>query len=231
MHEPPESMEPNNASARNDIEFVRSEVKRLEALNCIVKTSVRPKVVLPLSSVFSKKKRLVVDGSRCLNPFLRSRSVRLSDLRDVPKLVNEGDYMLADDLDSGYWHVGIHPDFFKYLGIHVIEEDGSITFYYWRVLFLGISDAVFIFTTLLKPIIVFVHSLGFKASIYIDDILSIASSLENALRCNAVICDTLAKAGWIIKKEDKTGPSQRLLYLGLEICSVSMKFFIQTKKL
>ena len=229
--EPPESFEPNNASARQDMDFVRSEVKRLEALNCIERTSVKPKLVLPLSSVFSKKKRLVVDGSRCLNPYLRRRSVRLQDLRDVPELVKEGDFMCADDLDSGYWHVGINPAFYKYLGIHIPEEDGSVSFYFWKVLFLGISDAVFIFTTLLKPIIVFVHSLGYKASIYIDDIMSIASTLENALRCNKVVCDTLAKAGWIIKKEDKTGPSQRLLYLGLEICSVSMKFFIPRKKL
>ena len=229
--EPPESFEPNNRSAREDMEFVRSEVKRLEALNCIAKTPVRPWLVLPLSSVFSKKKRLVVDGSRCLNPYLRSRAVRLADHRDVPELVNEGDFMCADDLDSGYWHVGVNPDFYKYLGIHVPEEDGTISFYYWKVLFLGISDAVFIFTTLLKPIIVFIHSLGHKASIYIDDIMSIASSLEKALRCNEVVCDALARAGWVIKKDDKTGPTQRLLYLGLEICSVSMKFFIPKKKM
>ena len=85
--EPPESFEPNNASARNDMSFVREEVKRLEALNCIEKTSTRPHLVLPLSSVFSKKKRLVVDGSRCLNPYLLKRSLRLTDLRDVPELL------------------------------------------------------------------------------------------------------------------------------------------------
>ena len=141
IEEPPESFERNNASARDDMEFVREEVKRLEALNCIVKTPVQPKLVLPLSSVFSKKKRLVVDGSRCLNPYLKKRSVRLSDHRDTPDLVNEGDFLCADDLDSGYWHLGINPEFFKYLGIHIPEEDGSISFYYWRVLFLGISDA------------------------------------------------------------------------------------------
>ena len=229
--EPPESFEENNLSARADIAFVREEIKRLEALNCIVKTPVRPKLVLPLSSVFSKKKRLVVDGSRCLNPYLIKKSVRLSDLRDTPNLVKEGDFMCADDLDSGYWHLGVHPDYFKYLGIHVPEEDGSITFYYWRVLFLGISDAVFIFTAILKPIVVFLHSLGHKCSIYIDDIFSLGSSFIEALKTNEVVCDTLAKAGWIVKKEEKTGPSQRLLYLGLEICTVSMKFFIPQKKI
>ena len=74
---PPPSFEGNNLSARLDSEFVRSEVKRLEKLGCIQKVSERPYIVLPLSSVFSKKKRVVVDASRALNPFLKHRRLRL----------------------------------------------------------------------------------------------------------------------------------------------------------
>ena len=229
--EPPESFEENNRSARNDMTFVREEIKRLESLGCIVKTVVWPKLVLPLSSVFSKKKRLVVDASRCLNPFLRTRKVRLTDLRDVPDLIREGDYLMADDLDSGYWHLGINPAFYKYHGIHIPEEDGSVSYYFWRVLFLGISDAVFIFTAILKPVVVFLHTLGFRSGIYIDDILSMGDNILEALRCNTSACDTLAKAGFVIKEKQKTGPSQRLLYLGLEVCTVSLKFFISDLKM
>ena len=100
---PPPSMERNNKSARDDMPFVREEVKRLESLGCIQRVQHRPRCVLPLSSVFSKKKRLVVDGSRCLNPYLRHRRVRLQDLRDVPELIKEGYWVYTDDLDSGYW--------------------------------------------------------------------------------------------------------------------------------
>ena len=64
-------------SARQDKDFVRSEVKRLESLGCVEKVFEKPYLVLPLSSVFSKKKRLVVDASRALNPFLKHRRVRL----------------------------------------------------------------------------------------------------------------------------------------------------------
>ena len=86
-----------------DIDFVRSEVLRLEKLGCIERVSTKPHCILPLSSVFSKKKRVVVDASRHLNPYLRHRKVRLNDLRDVPFLVKPGDHMMAEDLDSGYW--------------------------------------------------------------------------------------------------------------------------------
>ena len=83
---PPKSFEGNNRSAVEDIDFVKSELTRLEKLNCIKRVPVQPHVVLPLSSVFSKKKRLVVvDASRTLNPYIQHRRVRLQDYRDVPK--------------------------------------------------------------------------------------------------------------------------------------------------
>ena len=53
--------------------------------------------------MFSKKKRVVVDASRHLNPYLRHRKVRLNDLRDVPNLVRANDFLMSEDLDSGYW--------------------------------------------------------------------------------------------------------------------------------
>ena len=106
---PPPSFERNNASARNDFPFVRAEVARLEALGCIKRVTERPRCVLPLSSVFSKKKRLVVDGSRCLNPYLQHRRIRLSDLRNIPELIRPGCFMATNDLDSGYWHLRVKP--------------------------------------------------------------------------------------------------------------------------
>ena len=98
---PPPSFERNNRSARDDMPFVRQEVQRLWKLGCIEKVTHRPRCVLPLSSVFSKKKRLVVDGSRCLNPYLQHRRVRLQDLRDVPEMVKKGMWFFVDHLDSG----------------------------------------------------------------------------------------------------------------------------------
>ena len=102
--EPPKSFSQNNLSARQDEEFVRAEILRLENLDCIERVdSSLVHIVLPLSSVFSKKKRLVVDASRGLNPYLEDRRVRLQDHRDIPTFVKCGDIFTVDDLDSGYW--------------------------------------------------------------------------------------------------------------------------------
>ena len=75
--EPPPSFCKNNKSALDDSEVVRAELDRLEQLGCVVKVEQRPYVTLPLSSVFSGKKRLVVDASRGLNPFCTARGIKV----------------------------------------------------------------------------------------------------------------------------------------------------------
>ena len=75
--EPPPSFCRNNKSALCDSDFVRAELDRLEKLGCIVKVQQRPFITLPLSSVFSGKKRLVVDASRGLNPYCTARGIKV----------------------------------------------------------------------------------------------------------------------------------------------------------
>ena len=75
--EPRPSFSRNNKSALDDSEFVRAELDRLEELGCVVRVEQRPYITLPLSSVFSGKKRLVVDASRALNPFCTARGIKV----------------------------------------------------------------------------------------------------------------------------------------------------------
>ena len=87
--EPPASFTKNNKSALNKKEFVLKELLRLEQLGCIVRVQEQPKVVLPLSAVFSKKWRLVVDASRTLNPYCTRRKIMLEDLSHVPLVIRK----------------------------------------------------------------------------------------------------------------------------------------------
>ena len=228
---PPASFEQNNKSARDDECFVTSEVLRLEKLGCISRVQTRPYIVLPLSSIFSKKKRVVVDASRALNPYLEHRRVKLQDHGDIPNVVKQGSHLSVDDLDSGYWHVKIHEEHRKYLGIHIIGEDGDPVFFVWNVLFLGVKDAVFIFTALLKPIRAHIVSLGIPCLVYLDDILTMGSSEEAGRRNRNLAVSVLAQAGWVVSEEKAKGPKERLQFLGLEVCSREMAFFIPEKKI
>ena len=72
-------------------------------------------LILPLLVVYSNKLRLVVDASRHINPFVTKRKVRLNLLDDFAFLVQEGDYLAVDNLDSGYLHMPKHPSQYPYL--------------------------------------------------------------------------------------------------------------------
>lgn len=100
---PPPACTRNNKSARERPEFVQEEVKRLEDIGCLKRVFRRPTVVLPLSVVFSNKWRLLVDASRHLNPWCERRGVRLDGLEQIVNTVKPLDFMVVNDLESGYW--------------------------------------------------------------------------------------------------------------------------------
>ena len=98
-------------------DFLLTELKRLEQLGV----------------VYSKKLRLVVDASRALNPFIEDQKVKLEDLSVAEMTMSEGDWQVKTDMDSG---LGLHQDYKKYVGLHYVHNDGSISFWVYNTLFL-----------------------------------------------------------------------------------------------
>jgi hypothetical protein len=189
---------------------------RLEQLGCIVRVQERPRVTLPLSLVFSNKWRLVVDASRHLNPYCIKRGIKLDDVVQVAPTIRKNDFMLVNDLDSGYWHVPIHPDYWGFLGVHHEEEDGTVTFWVWRVLCLGLRDAAHIFTCLLAPLMSEMRRQG---------MLTLGRSSAECLAWEEEAKCLFAKAGWVSKPAGRSGdPSQVCKFLGLVINSRDLIF-------
>ena len=185
---PPPSFTRNNKSALLNQEFVLKELLRLEELGCIKRVFKQPKVVLPLSAVYSKKWRLVVDASRTLNPYCTKRKIMLEDLSHVPLVIRKGDFMVVNDLDSGYWHVPVAEEHWQYLGVHFEHEDGSVSYWVWTVLCLGLRDAAYIFTKTLSPLMAEMRSRGMRGLLYIDDMWTVGSSFEQCLYWERIIC-------------------------------------------
>ena len=171
-----------------------------------------------------------MDGYHCLNPFLLHQRVRLQDLQEIPELVKSGCFMATNDLDSRYWHLRVKPEHWTFIGIHIVNEDGSVSYFVWLVMHLGVSNAVFIFTTMLKPITSYLASKGIPTLIYIDDQLVVGKDEEECAAHNKFAVDTLGKAGWVVSPSKATGPASRLTFLGLDVCSITPKFYIPEKK-
>ena len=227
---PPAAFSRNNKSFYDKEEFGIEEIKRLEKLGCIYKVDVRPTIVLPFSVVHSGKWRLVVDGSRHINPYLEEKHVKLETLDEAELVVQEGDFQAISDLDSGYWHIKIHEDFQHFLGVHYVDKEGVEHFYQWRVLFLGLSDAVRLFTKVLKPIRAHLYRNGIRHNLYIDDLRVLGISLEDCTRKNDFALHILRSAGWIVKKEKSSEPMQVAKFLGQISDLKQMRYFCPEEK-
>ena len=98
-------------------------------------------------------------------------------------------------------------------------------------MFLGISDAVFIFTAMMKPVRVYLALKGIPTAIYIDDQFVLGKDEEQCAANNCFPVEVLGKVDRVVSPSKSTGPASRLAFLGLDICSVEQKFFIPEKKL
>ena len=229
---PPQSFTRNNRSARVKPDFVWEELLRLEKLGCISRSREKPHIVLPLSCVYSNKWRLVVDASRTLNPFCTKRKIKLEDLSHVGHTIRPGDYMVCNDLDSGYWHVPIHAEHKKFLGSHFVKEDGETIYWVWNVLCLGLRDAAYIFTKLLAPLFAQLRSEGWRGLVYIDDVWTLGSTFEDCIFWERRMKELLHEAGWVFKPSKRSGPPSRICkFLGLVINSSDLTFNIPEDKI
>ena len=101
----------------------------------------------------------------------------------------------------------------------------------WKVLFLGIKDAVWLFTCMLKPIRVYLSRMGVQVLMYLDDSMVKGSSEVQCQENQAILVETLSRAGFVVSKSKSKGPLSRIKFLGLEVCSSTLKFFIPLSKL
>ena len=111
---------------------------------------------MPLSIVYSNKLRLLVDASCHINPFASECKVKLDLLEDFAFLVKKEDFVAVYDLNLGYWHLPLHPSQRSLFGVAIYnQEEKKTLFYLWKVLFLdlALTDAVYIFTKLLWPVV------------------------------------------------------------------------------
>ena len=230
--EPPPSLLRNNRSALDKMDFVKKELGRLEQMGCITRVQHQPKIVNPMSVIYSNKWRLVMDGSRGLNPFCKRRVVKLEDLSHVPRTVSRGSFMVVNNHDSGYWHVPVAEVHWTYLGVHVVESDGSVKYWVWKVLCLGLRDAAHIYTRINCPIMAALRREGIKGQIYVDDNLTVAESKEACLEAERRTYELFQEWGWIFKPSKRSGePSQICKFLGLVIDSRDMSFNIPQDKI
>jgi hypothetical protein len=125
---PPSSHLGNNKSSLANREFVDEQLYMYERIGAIKATKHKPHIILPMSAVFSNKMRLVIDGSRNLNPYLEDQKVKLSHLDVANESLEAGQWFATLDLESGYHQVPMHKDHHQYLGVEWTRRGKTVYF-------------------------------------------------------------------------------------------------------
>jgi hypothetical protein len=120
---PPSPRELRNSKfSLDNQEFATTAViEMLEA--CAVSalpSGVLPTVISPLGVVptpNSEKLRLIVN-MKYANMHLSKRVFELEELSDLPDMAEKGDWSVAYDITSGYYHVSLHPDSRSFVGFN-----------------------------------------------------------------------------------------------------------------
>ena len=159
----------NNASARLNSSFVTIAVNELLSLNLIEEIFCAPDInPLSVSTQRSSKRRLILD-LRHVNTFIYKQKFKCEDLSVATQVFDKGFYLFKFDLESGYHHIEIFPDYQKFLAF--AWDFGTRIFRYFQfcVLPFGLSSAPFIFTKILKPLQKSWRAQGIPIVIFLDD--------------------------------------------------------------
>ena len=205
----------NNRSARENPTFVSSEIKSLLEKQCIVKVSEQPYVINPLTVAYNRngKPRLVLD-CRHINHLLCSYKFKYEDVSVVKQLFKQGDYAFCFDLKSAYHHIQLFDLHRTYCGFAWTEQ-GRTDFYTFCVLPFGLKTAGYIFSKLMRVVVAYWRSMGFRIVMFLDDGIGGDKSYQEALHVSKFVRESLPKFGFLIA-EDKCSwePSQVCTWLG-----------------
>jgi len=180
LEHPPLCHTKNNKSSLKHPGFIEQAINALLEKGCIIELEDRPYCCNPLTVAERPKLRLVID-LRHVNKYIKTTKFRYEDLSTLSEMFKEGDYFTKFDLTSGYHHIDIHPEHWKYLGFEWLFSNGQTRFFHFVVLPFGLSPACYVFTKVLRPLVKKWRSSGIRSILYIDDGINGSNSYKSAL--------------------------------------------------
>ena len=124
--------------------------------------------------------------------------------------------MVSLDLKDAYWRVPMHPDSRSFLGFMV---GGKV--YQFKVLCFGLSTAPQVFTRVMAPVSVILHSMGVRLRRYLADWLLQAFSCKQVLLALRTVLQLCRRLGIVVNWEkSQVIQTQQMVYLGVIVASL-----------
>jgi len=188
----------------------------------------RPAVVSPLGVVpkpRSDKLRLIIN-MRYVNRHLVRKVFKFEGLRDLSDILEPEDWLLSYNLTSGYYHCPLRQSSKTYFGIF---WDG--TWYQYNCLPFGLSVAPYVFSKIMRELVIKWRGEGIATLAYLDDFLYGFRSVEEALRFRTRLELDFFRAGLRLnwEKSQRT-PVQLLRHLGFMVDTAKGLFLVPTDR-
>ena len=178
----------------------------------------------------SGKKRTVLNFRR-INEYVKKSTCRYENIKDLPKIMQPGDYLLSLDCAGAFWHVPLHdstahflsfhfalPEFMRdpsgelrrvplQLGGYWVEASSTLGRYQvvertCRALPFGFTNSPFVWTKVVKVVSRHMRRAGIACLWFLDDCLCALSSRAKALQARDFIEDMFRRSG-LTKAPDK----------------------------
>ena len=170
--------------------------------------------------------RPVIDW-RDLNWYLRKTHFKMESLRTVQEQLQVGDFLVKIDIKDAYLHIPIAEAHQPFLRFNFRSQT-----YQCLVMMFGLTSAPRIFSRVMQPVVKLLRLEGIRLVIYLDDILVLGRSADETRRNTKRVLELLQSLGWLINWDKSVlQPTQKLVYLGIEVDSAEMTFSLPEEKL
>ena len=187
----------NNATSRNEPEFVRTAIDELVVKGAVMELEAPPRVVNPLTVAEKDcKKRLVLD-LRHINRAVHENKCKIEGADTLSQFLGEANFLFGFDLKAGYHHVDMVPNQWQLLGFAYPDHTGKTRYFVFKVLPFGLSSAGFVFTKILRVLINLWRSKGIPIVAFFDDGIGAVTSFEKGVTCSRVVKLDLLASGFI----------------------------------
>ena len=182
------------------------------------------------SPVFPREKssgetRMILN-LKALNKNIAKKHFKMESIRNAKHMIRKDCWMASVDLKDAYYSIPIHNKHRKYL-----KFIWNNAVYNYTCLPNGYSDAMRIFTKLLKPIYGHLRMIGFHSVTYVDDNFLQGDDWQD---CQDNICATvncLSALGYTIHcMKSVLEPTQEIVFLGFILNSRDMTIAVTQKK-
>ena len=202
-----------------------------------IPTVQRPLVVSPLGAVDKPDGgvRLIHDcsmpeGGSVNDHATLTEHYKFETVDTLTDMLAPGMYLAKVDIKSAYRHVQISERSRQVTGIKwtikghdVYLRDSKLPF--------GARLSPIVFHRITQAVKRIMWRKGFKVCVYIDDFMCVAQSQAACLEAMNTLISLLRKLGFMINWNKVHGPSQKMVYLGIEIDTVQMCLRLPEEKI